>query len=86
MTSLRTPGGYDPVTLVHWLWWKLHCHEGSAEDFQRLFENVIKRAQPEFMSIRPYGNIRDRKCQDVPVLRVEIEARIVGPKRPGPKR
>lgn len=62
MTSLRTPGGYDPVTLVHWLWWKLHCHEGSAEDFQRLFENVIKRAQPEFMSIRPYGNIGDRKC------------------------
>lgn len=56
------PGGYDPVTLVHWLWWKLHCHEASAEDFQRLFENVMKRARPEFMSIRPYGNIGDRKC------------------------
>jgi hypothetical protein len=42
------PGGYDPVTLVHWLWWKLRCHEGSAEDFQKLFENVIKRVQPEF--------------------------------------
>lgn len=56
------PGGYDPMTLVHWLWWKLRCHEGSAEDFQKLFENVIKRAQPEFMQIRPYGNIGDRKC------------------------
>lgn len=56
------PRSYDPVTLVHWLWWKLRCHEGSAEDFQKLFENVIKRAQPEFMQIRPYGNIGDRKC------------------------
>jgi hypothetical protein len=56
------PPSYDPVTLVHWLWWKLRCHEGSAEDFQKLFENVIKRAQPEFMQIRPYGNIGDRKC------------------------
>jgi len=62
VTSSLAPGGYDPVTLVHWLWWKLRCHEGSAEDFQKLFENVIKRAQPEFMQIRPYGNIGDRKC------------------------
>jgi hypothetical protein len=62
MTSPTIPGGYDPVTLVHWLWWKLRCHEGSPEDFQKLFENVIKRAQPEFMQIRPYGNIGDRKC------------------------
>lgn len=61
-TVVGVPGNYDPVTLVHWLWWKLRCHEGSAEDFQKLFENVIKRAQPEFMSIRPYGNIGDRKC------------------------
>jgi SMODS-associated and fused to various effectors sensor domain len=62
VTSPRTPAGYDPVTLVHWLWWKLRCHEGSAEDFQKLFENVIKRTHPEFMQIRPYGNIGDRKC------------------------
>ena len=33
------PPSYDPVTLVHWLWWKLRCHEGSAEDFQKLYEN-----------------------------------------------
>lgn len=56
------PSGYDPVTLVHWLWWKLRCHEGSPDDFQKLFENVIKRAKPEFMQIRPYGKIGDRKC------------------------
>ena len=62
MTTPTAPNGYDPITLVHWLWWKLRCHEGSAEDFQKLFENVIKRAHPEFMQIRPYGNIGDRKC------------------------
>ncbi len=62
MTTPAVPSGYDPITLVHWLWWKLRCHEGSAEDFQKLFEGVIKRAQPEFMSIRPYGSIGDRKC------------------------
>jgi hypothetical protein len=62
MTSTTASEAYDPVTLVHWLWWKLRCHEGSAEDFQKLFESVIKRAHPEFMQIRPYGNIGDRKC------------------------
>lgn len=62
MTARTAPDGYDPITLVHWLWWKLRCHEGSAEDFQKLFENVIKRAHPEFMQIRPYGNVGDRKC------------------------
>jgi hypothetical protein len=58
----QVPSGYDPITLNHWLWWKLRCNEGSAEDFQKLFDNVIKRAKPEFMQIRPYGNIGDRKC------------------------
>jgi hypothetical protein len=56
------PGGYDPITLNHWLWFKYQCHEGSPTDFQRLFENVIKRTRPEFVQIRPYGNIGDRKC------------------------
>jgi hypothetical protein len=59
---VNLPAGYDPVTLNHWLWWKLRCHEGAPEDFQRLFEDVVKRAQPAFMQIRPYGNIGDRKC------------------------
>lgn len=59
---MTMPGGYDPVMLNHWLWFKYQCHEGSAEDFQRLFENIIKRAKPEFMQIRPYGNIGDHKC------------------------
>lgn len=53
---------YDPVTLNHWLWFKYRCHEGSATEFQQLFENIMKRAKPEFTQIRPYGNIGDRKC------------------------
>jgi len=56
------PKGYDPITLNHWLWFKYQCHECSPADFQRLFENIIKRAKPEFMQIRPYGKIGDRKC------------------------
>lgn len=56
------PNGYDPIMLNHWLWFKYQCHECSPADFQRLFENIIKRARPEFMQIRPYGNIGDRKC------------------------
>jgi len=55
------PAGYDATTLNHWLWWKLRCFEAGGEEFQKLFESVIKRTNPEFMSIRPYGNIGDRK-------------------------
>lgn len=60
--SQLIPAGYDPITLNHWLWFKYQCHECSPGDFQRLFENIIKRARPEFISIKPYGNIGDRKC------------------------
>lgn len=56
------PGGFDPITLNQWLWYKHQCHECSPADFQRLFEDIIKRASPEFIAIRPYGNIGDRKC------------------------
>jgi len=56
------PSGFDPITLNHWLWYKHQCHECSPADFQRLFEDIIKRARPEFIAIKPYGNIGDRKC------------------------
>lgn len=56
------PSDYDPITLNHWLWFKYQCHECSPAEFQRLFENIIKRARPEFIQIKPYGNIGDRKC------------------------
>lgn len=58
---MTVPEGYDPTTLNHWLWYKYLCHEGSPNDFQRLFENVMKRARPEFVQIRAYGSIGDRK-------------------------
>lgn len=59
---MSIPTAYDPVTLNHWLWFKYQCHECSPAGFQTLFENVIKRARPEFLQIKPYGNIGDRKC------------------------
>ena len=53
---------YDPTTYIQSLQFKLRCYEASGDDFQRLFEEIVKRARPEFMQIRPYGNIGDRKC------------------------
>ncbi len=58
---MRIEQHYDPVTLNHWLWFRLQCHEASGTEFQSLFEKIIKRAKPEFISIKPYGNIGDRK-------------------------
>lgn len=54
--------GYDPVTLSHWLWFKVACFEASGVEFQHLFEKIIKRVDPKFISIKPYGNLGDRKC------------------------
>jgi len=59
---MTIPEGYDPITMNHWLWFKYQCNECTFTEFQRLFENIIKRAKPEFMQIRPYGSIGDRKC------------------------
>lgn len=61
-TSRLNMSEYDPITFNHWLWFKYLCHEGSPSEFQRLFENIMKRAKPEFVQIRPYGNIGDRKA------------------------
>jgi hypothetical protein len=62
VSMVDVPGGYDPFTLNHWLWWKLRCHEATPTEFQALFENVMKRVDAAFVPIRPYGNIGDRKC------------------------
>jgi hypothetical protein len=56
------PSGYDPVLLNHFLWYKYHCSECSPSEFQILFEKIVKRVDPRFMSVRSYGNIGDRKC------------------------
>jgi hypothetical protein len=56
------PSGYDPVLLNHWLWYKYHCHECASSEFQILFERIAKRLDPKFVSVRPYGNIGDQKC------------------------
>ena len=58
---MAVPSGLDAITLYQWLWFKYRCHECTPTEFQRLFEEVMKRYKPEFMQIRPYGNIGDRK-------------------------
>ena len=62
VAMVDVPDGYDPLTLNHWLWWKLRCHEATPTEFQSLFENVMKRVDPAFIQLRPYGKIGDRKC------------------------
>src|SRR5690606_6528980 len=47
------------------LWFKLRCAEADGSEFQHLFEKVMKRAEPEFMAVRPYGNIGDLKSDGV---------------------
>ena len=56
------PSAYDPVTLFHWMWWRLRCYEVSPQEFQRLFENVATRLGGDFVRIRPIGKLGDRKC------------------------
>jgi hypothetical protein len=66
---MNIPSDYDPVTLYQWLWFKYRCQESSATEFQRLFEEIMKRQNPEFMQIKPYGKIGDRKADGL--IRVE---------------
>ena len=56
------PDRYDPTMYIQLLQFKLRCYEASGDDFQRLFEDIMERARPGFVRIRPYGNIGDRKC------------------------
>lgn len=36
--------------------------EASPLEFQQLFEQVAGRVRPDFMKVRPYGRLGDRKC------------------------
>lgn len=58
----KPPSGYNPVTLFHWMWWRLLCHEVSPQGFQSLFEKVATRLGDDFVKIRPVGKLGDRKC------------------------
>ena len=60
--TTNTPTNYDPLMLNHWLWFKYKCHECSPTDFEILFGNIIVKTKPEFIKVRPYGKIGDRKC------------------------
>jgi hypothetical protein len=62
MNTRPIPQGYDPITLNYYLLFFYKCFTCPPAEFQNLFEQIIKKAKPEFMRIRPYGNIGDRKC------------------------
>lgn len=52
----------DPVTQYHWLEFENRRLKISGNEFQRLFEDIMVRAKPGFIRIRPYGPLGDRKC------------------------
>jgi hypothetical protein len=53
---------YSEQKLYYWLWYNYQCHEGTSTEFQRMFENIMSRIEPEFMRIRTYGRRGDRKA------------------------
>ncbi len=57
----QVPQGLDPLTLHHWLWWQLLCADADGTAFQQLAEKVLRCVHPDFVPVRPYGKIGDRK-------------------------
>ena len=53
---------YDPVTYVHWRFWRHKVLEVDSMGFQRLFEDIMVRAGDQFVRVRPHGKLGDRKC------------------------
>ena len=64
----QIPSGYDPVTLNHWLWYQYKCFTSAPSEFQHLFENIIKRVDPRFVKIKPWGDLGDRKTDGLFVI------------------
>jgi len=60
--TTQAPDNYSPTTLFHWLWWRVCCLEATPTGFQSLFEKVAQRTRPDFIKVRPYGRLGDRKC------------------------
>lgn len=56
---------FDPDTLWHWLYFRLKCYEVSGAEFQRLFEEIMKRHESGFIRVKPYGIIGDKKSDGV---------------------
>lgn len=61
-SSDSVPDKYDSITYHHWLEFENRRLKRSSDDFQQLFEDIVVRAKPGFVRVRPYGNIGDRKC------------------------
>ena len=52
---------FDPITQILFYHWQLRRLLGSPQDFEQLFQDVAARAQGQFVRIRPYGRVGDRK-------------------------
>lgn len=52
----------DPVAYYHCREFKTRCLEASGEEFQKLFEEIMVCAKPDFKRTRSYGKFGDRKC------------------------
>lgn len=52
---------YDPLTQVLFYHWQLRRLMCSPQDFEQLFQDVAARARDQFVRIRPYGRVGDRK-------------------------
>lgn len=61
-SSENRPDEYDRITYHHWQEFEIRRLKRSSDDFQQLFEDIMVRARPGFIRVRPYGNIGDRKC------------------------
>ena len=53
---------FDLPTFVHYLIFRNTCYECSGTEFQSLFEGIVQKTRPDFMQIKPYGPIGDKKC------------------------
>src|SRR6185503_6750067 len=52
---------HDPITLALFYHWELRRLKGSPQDFEQLFQDVAARAHDQFVRIRPYGRVGDRR-------------------------
>lgn len=52
----------DLISDDHYREFEIRRLKASGGEFQKLFEDIMVRAKPGFMRIRPYGKYGDRKC------------------------
>ena len=62
MTPRQQDARFNAITWIQHLQWEVACSKSSAMEYQRIFEKVASRVRTDFMRVRPYGALGDRKC------------------------